>query len=983
MDDPSSRPAAGRSATPAGSTVVALDLETTGLDPERDEITEVAAVKVGGGSRTEPFHTLVNPHREVPYRIELMTGLSSRELRRAPSFAEVASDLEQFLGLHPVVGHNVGFDLSFLARWGVRPGGPAFDTWDLARLLLFDLSDFSLRSLARHLDIDFPVQHRALADAEVTGRVFVTLRERLALTPPAVLEELERLAAMADWPLRHLFRELLAEVPADARLTSHGARGLDEPALGLVKPPRESGVSLGAVGEGRSVTPDEVEGLLAGLADRPDVLSGFERRPEQAAMTRAVAEALSSPEHLIVEAGTGVGKSLAYLLPSACFALRNRTRVVVSTNTISLQEQLVGQDMPVVRTALKGWDSRGLGESLRATQLKGRRNYLCLLRCAAQRRAAALSPVEAKLMARLLLWLPRTETGDRAELNLTPDEETAWWRLSAQNEACLASTCRYVREGTCFLARARRRAETAHILIVNHALLLSDLAAGGRVLPPHSYLVIDEAQHLEDEATQQFGFQTSESDMASLLDRIHQRGGRDRDGGLAGSLRQAARGVATPLGRSGIDTLARALAAAVEQARQHLPDLFGLLPAFVRDHSSEAGDYDQRLLLGRAMRVQPDWSAVEVAWENVNLTLQQIESALGDVQAALEGGDAEGLLDHEALAAETGDLLQEVQSLREGTGAIIGSDDRQRIAWLSLSRWDVPSRSAGRSGTRAAGRVGLASAPLQVADALRAGLFDAKESVILTSATLSSEGQLAYLRQRVGLEESRELLLGSPFDYARSTLLLLPQDMPEPGEVRYQSALETAVLSLCRASEGRALILFTSYAALRATHAAVRAPLEEEGILALGHGIDGSPKQLLQVLRENPRTVLLGTASFWEGVDVVGEALSLLVVTRLPFTVPTDPIFVARSDLYDEPFMQYALPQAVLRFKQGFGRLIRRKTDRGVVAVLDRRVTSRGYGGAVLRSLPPCTVREEPLRNLPGAVADWLAAPIEEPTAAP
>jgi DNA polymerase-3 subunit epsilon/ATP-dependent DNA helicase DinG len=272
---------------------------------------------------------------------------------------------------------------------------------------------------------------------------------------------------------------------------------------------------------------------------------------------------------------------------------------------------------------------------------------------------------------------------------------------------------------------------------------------------------------------------------------------------------------------------------------------------------------------------------------------------------------------------------------------------------------------------------------LQVAGILGAGLFDAKESIVLTSATLSTEGHFQYLRQRVGPEECRELLVGSPFDYARSTLVLVPQDMPEPGGAGYQAALERAVLDLCRASEGRALVLFTSYAALRATHAAVRPPLEGEGILVLGHGIDGSPKQLLQALRENPRTVILGTASFWEGVDVVGEALSLLVMARLPFTVPTDPVFVARSDLYDQPFNQYALPQAVLRFKQGFGRLIRRKTDRGVVAVLDRRIRSRSYGGAFLRSLPPCTVREEPLRNLPRAVADWLAAPIEGPTAAP
>ena len=965
------------------STFVALDLETTGLDPEQDEITEVAAIRFEGGRPAEVFHTLVNPRREVPYRIQLMTGLSNRELRRAPSFAEVASDLERFVGLHPVVGQNVSFDLSFLSRRGIRPGGPAFDTWDLARLLLFDLSDYSLRSLARHLGLDYPMQHRAPADAEAAGRVFVALRERLALTPAAVLAELERLAALADWPLRHLFRELLAEAQADSPPTPGVVRTLEEPSLGVVKAPREAGASLGALGEGRAVPPDEVETLLEGLAGRPEVLPGFERRPEQAAMARAVAETLSGAEHLIVEAGTGVGKSLAYLLPSACFALLNRTRVLVSTNTISLQEQLLGQDIPIVRRALEGWGPRALGKALRVAQLKGRRNYLCLLRWAGQRRASALPPAEAKLMARLLLWLPHTETGDRAELNLTPEEEMAWGRLSAQNEACLASTCRYVREGTCFLERARRRAEAAHILIVNHALLLSDLAAGGRVLPSYSYLVADEAQHLEDEATQQFGFQTSEPDIVSFLDRVHQRIGRDRDGGLAGSLRQAARGVHAPLGRAAMGSLAASLAAAVERARQRLPDLFGLLPDFVRHHTSEDGDYDQRLLLSRAMRVQPDWSAVEAAWENLDLTFQQVEVALAEVQGALEGDEAQGLLDHEALAAESGDLLQGMQSLREGMAAAIAHGDPQRIAWLSLSRWNGPARPARQSGRGAGPRIGLASAPLQVADALRAGLFDAKESVILTSATLSTEGHFQYLRQRVGPEESRELLLGSPFDYARSTLVLVPQDLPEPGEAGYQSALERAVRDLCRASEGRALVLFTSYAALRATHAAVRPPLEEEGILVLGHGIDGSPKQLLQALRDNPRTVLLGTASFWEGVDVVGEALSLLVMARLPFTVPTDPVFVARSELYDQPFNQYALPQAVLRFKQGFGRLIRRKTDRGVVAVLDRRIRSRSYGGAFLRSLPPCTVREEPLRNLPRAVADWLAAPIEEPTAAP
>ena len=246
-----------------------------------------------------------------------------------------------------------------------------------------------------------------------------------------------------------------------------------------------------------------------------------------------------------------------------------------------------------------------------------------------------------------------------------------------------------------------------------------------------------------------------------------------------------------------------------------------------------------------------------------------------------------------------------------------------------------------------------------------------------TSATLSTEDHFEYIRERLGLPEARELLLGSPFDYARSAVVFVPQDMPEPNQRGYASALQEALIPLCRASEGRALILFTSYAALRAAYYGTKRQLEEEEILVQGHGIDGSPKRLLNVLREHPSTVVLGTATFWEGVDVVGEALSLLVIARLPFSVPTDPVFQARSDLFDEPFAQYALPQAFLRFKQGFGRLIRRKTDRGVMVVLDRRIRSKSYGGAFQRSLPACEVQDAPLRDLPRLVADWLAQ--EEP----
>jgi len=282
--------------------------------------------------------------------------------------------------------------------------------------------------------------------------------------------------------------------------------------------------------------------------------------------------------------------------------------------------------------------------------------------------------------------------------------------------------------------------------------------------------------------------------------------------------------------------------------------------------------------------------------------------------------------------------------------------------------------------------VAVCTAPLAVADLLRRDLFEAKETVVLTSATLSAgqpagledgpfsqlKGRFDFLRERVGLDDADELLLGSPFDFEKSTLIALPADLPEPNDPEFVEAISELLIDACRASGGRALVLFTAYGALRAVYEKIKGALEAEGILVLAHGTDGSPRQLLAALRENARTVILGTASFWEGVDVAGDALSLLVIVRLPFAVPTDPVYQARSALYDEPFDEYALPQAVLRFRQGFGRLIRSKTDRGVLVVLDRRLKGRKYGDVFLKALPRCTMSEMMSREVPGAIEAWL-----------
>ncbi|HUS82839.1 MAG TPA: helicase C-terminal domain-containing protein [Dehalococcoidia bacterium] len=931
------------------TTYVALDLETTGLSADTCEIIEVGAVKFTPEAELATFHTAVKPSGALPYYIQRLTGIRPDDLQAAPLFAEVASDLEAFLADHPVVGQNVSFDLGFLAAQGIEPVGPAFDTHELATLLLTGLPEYSLRSLAGYLGVEFPVRHRALADAQAARQVFLNLRARLAELPSSLLSELNRIASGVDWPLRRLFDEMLQESP----LLSEGALQAD----GL-PPPADIGAPLVAKTPSQPIVPDEVEAVLRAPEANPELFPGFELRAEQLAMAREVADVLNSGQSLIVEAGTGTGKSLAYLAPAAHYALQNETRVVVSTDTINLQEQLMGKDIPLLQSLLQDGPSaaaRSLATRLRFAQLKGRRNYLCMLRFAALRRASSLSLVEGRLLARILVWLRQTESGDRAELNLSPQEDAVWRGLSADSETCLSFACNYARHGACFLQRARKRAEASHIVVVNHALLLSDIAAGGHVLPEYRHLVVDEAHNLEEEATQQFGFQATDTDVRTLLDRVYHRLPRGRASGLVESLRQQQRG-GRPQASVGLGAFSDDLASAADDARRSLPLLFDLLSSFLFDRAAEQGDYDPRLLLNRAMRVQPDWSNVEIAWENLDASLGKLTGLLARLGEGAAADDGSGGV--EELLTEIAGVSQEARRLREGIASVLARDDAETIAWITYGR--------------SSGSVMLCAAPLQVAGTLRARLFAERECTVLTGATLSVAGRFDYLSNSLGLEEPRQLLLGSPFDYARSTLMLLPGDVPEPNHISYQEKFEQAVVDLCRASEGRALVLFTSHGALAATHSAVSRRLEEKGILVLGQGIDGSPKSLLNALRENTRTVILGTSSFWEGVDVAGEALSLLVIARLPFAVPSDPVFVARSELYEDAFQEYALPQAVIRFKQGFGRLIRRKTDSGVVVVMDRRIRSKAYGASFLRSVPPCTIREAPLRELPAATAAWL-----------
>ncbi|MCK9518367.1 MAG: exonuclease domain-containing protein [Dehalococcoidia bacterium] len=910
-------------------TYVALDIETTGLDPEQDRVTEIGAVRfTENGDVLESFETFVNPGRPIPQFVQQLTGVTDDLVRHAPPLDLVAERLRAFVGNGPLVGQNIGFDLAHLRRGGIELHVPAIDTAELSRLLLPLAQARGLMELAQTLGVEAGEHHRALPDAHTAAAIFVALRGRADALAPAQRLQLARLIS--------LHNEALAEVIA-------GTEWQDLPPgerlMPVLKPPPQLPQLVRR--EPREPVPAAQVRDVFAAAIR--TLRDFEKRPEQLRMAEAVRESLSAGGHWLMEAGTGVGKSLAYLVPAALHALRNGERVVISTNTIALQEQLLSKDIPALRRILVAAGVIEDEAGLRASLLKGRGNYLCLKRWTAGYAMSMADPDFAHLGAAMLLWLPETETGDRSELNFDSYDYRTWQRFSAQDTDCLQRQNPWVRDGTCFLQRARKAAESAHLLIVNHALLLADLASGGSALPPYDHLVLDEAHNLEDQATKQFGGTVAARIVFEALEGIYRRAGRDqRESGVAAILRAFPEGTAKAAGDE--------LEAAVAKALSAVNPCFEALAAHV-----PRGPDDDRVLLGPELRSQPSWLTAQAAWDTLDRALRAVHNSA--LTAARIVNDTRPVEEPDALAGEIESAARKVEDVRDRLRDYLTNLDDDTIVWLSR---DGKSTAA------------VSAAPLDVGPTLWEELFSRRRTVVATSATLSAAGSMEYAARRLGLESPRTLQLGSPFDYQQSTLLAALTDVPEPNEPGYHQAVAQAIIRLTLASEGRALALFTSTAALNRVTELVRPKLEDAGIAVQAQDIDGSARQLTENLRRTPRTLVLGNQGFWEGVDIRGDALSMLIITRLPFSPPTDPVHRARSEQYANPFGQYSLPAAILKFRQGFGRLIRDRTDRGVVAVLDRRIYSRRYGDEFVSALPACTRIKTSSDVVALRAAEWL-----------
>ena len=878
------------------------------------------------------FVTFVDPGRAVGGAISRITGIRDADLAGAATLDDAVAALREFLGDGAtLVGHNVGFDASFLEMAGL-PELPRLDTAELASILLPGAPSYALQRLAADEAIVPEAAHRALHDALTCAAVMSALSRRARDLPPLVLEECWAQASLLGPAYAGFFDRALRSS------WSGGPPGGREPSsrgilLGVGGPsPGDPSGGLPAGPTRHRIQSDDGEKAATGGPERPpagpplplgeafarlaEAWPAFEERPEQRQLAEAIDATMDGGGVLVAEAGTGTGKSLAYLIPALRRAAMGE-RVIVSTHTLPLQEQLIRKDLPALQAAL--------GTDVPVAILKGRSNYVCPRRWQIFRAAAATRD-EVRLALKTLIWRTFTESGDRSELNLMGGEGALWPRISSDDETCDGRRCARV-AGGCYLQRARERASGSGVVVVNHALLLYDARMQSALLPDAQHVVVDEAHHLEDVASDVFGYKLEDARLRRDLDRVA------RSPLVIAALKDER--VAN----------AESLRAAVDLARERASETFGALAGLL---AADLPGGEDRLRLTSALRASDDrWLPVELAAERLADALSAILRDCDRLGAAASPDEED---ERDELAGAATEILGTRIAITRGIHDVRPGD----IVWLAV---------------QGDGATGLYVAPEHVGVTLRRALVDRYRSVTMTSATMAVAGSLDFTLDRFGMRDvAATLVLGSSFDHAGRSALVVPTDVAYPNEPHFAEDVALTVEEVARVLGGRTLVLFTSHNAMRDV-AGRLAHLEDEGLAVLVQGAGASRRSIVERFTQGA-AVLLGTQSFWEGVDLPGDVLRCVVIAKLPFAVPDDPLVAGRAERYDDPFREFQLPQAALRLRQGFGRLLRTRTDRGAVVLMDRRVIEREYGPTFIASLPDVRVRRVPR----DAVADVVDA---------
>jgi ATP-dependent DNA helicase DinG len=920
--------------------VAFLDVETTGVDPARDRIIEIAVLVARGPEIVRRYSTLVDPGCPIPHDTTQLTGIDDAMLEDAPPIGAVVPEIAEILGERDIVAHHASFDRAFVLsaaqQCGIAIPGRWLDSLELARIALPRLRSHRLRDLAEAFGIEQEV-HRAAGDTEAMFHVWRIAMAGLADLPVELLGSLAALSPQTEWPLREKLRQVAARGPARTRVADLRALRADSTRghqlAGLVD-----------ADERELVCPD-TEDVLAefeagGAVGR--MYAGFEVREEQKRMAEAVLEAFAERRHLAVEAGTGVGKSVAYLVPAAAFALCNGLGVGVATKTNTLMDQFVHGELPRLAEVLDG--------KLNYVALKGYEHYPCLRKVDRMLIADDMSPAEVANVAALAAWVAQSSWGDLDSINLHWSADSRR-RVGCSVEDCTRKRCRFY-PNLCYLHGVRRRAGAAHIVVTNHALLFRDRAAAGGILPPLRYWIVDEAHAAESEARKQLSLAAEHRGLTALLGALHTEG----RGGAIDAVRARVRSHAYAVGHEELAARAERLAASLRAEVESATTIAASFFDFMKDLPDTDDTYDSaEIRITAQMREGAAWGIASGVGYSLARRLESIVRFGRDLLTALEEAGDEFVEARGDLAG----LLSRIAEQTEGLECVLDGADERYVYSARVSRRRDDRRDS------------VTAAMLDVGAALEERFYPEIHSAVFTSATVATGEDFGHFARTVGLDRLppgswTSLRLDSSYDFERQMAVFVPSDLPEPRGSAHMAALEHLLLGVHEAMGGSVLTLFTSKREMEALYDRLSGPLEERGLHLLLQGRGISNKRVRDEFLADERLSLFATKSFWEGFDAKGDTLRCVVIARLPFGRVRDPLYEERQQRYGRrAWDDFYLPEAVLELKQAAGRLVRSSSDEGCVIVADGRLTAgKGYARHFLEALPVRDVEVLPTSEL-------------------
>jgi len=939
---------------------VAIDIETTGLDYRNDEIIEIAAIRFQDGVETARFDTFVRPHGKLPKFIEYLTHISPDDLKQAPQVGIALSRFREFISGAILVGHNISFDLGFINHYltlgkDIPLSNHSYDTADLSRYYLPYLNDHKLSTLTEFFDVSLENAHRADADAKATGELLIHLTnyavENISLSLNSQLLALARQANLDNSNDRYL--DMICSYQRKNALLGTKTNKIVNEINNLIISNGEGAVG-NKIHASAQMSMQQIfgeDGLFAQAFEQ------FEYRAGQLDMAFRVIEALKEKNYLVVEAGTGVGKSFAYLVPALIFAHREKKKTIVSTNTKNLQEQLFHKDLPLLKDILP--------VPFKAVLVKGRDNYICQRRWEdmIHESGRGISPYEAQAMMYLKVWYSQTNTGDVSE-NSSFDSgrhRILWRKICSDRFNCLGRNCKHA--SICFVMRLRKEIEKASLCVTNHSLLLADLQMEHTTLGEYDYLIIDEAHNLMASAGRHFGFELGYADTIHLFNQLASSAKRKHTGYLAQLLSTLSKSLVSDAEKEHIAMLCNKLESTVEELRSPVTKLFNYASA-----ECEAAESYGKLRI-KEMHQHP--VIVDLTTQILGLW-KGLCKDLWALQNVFNGLNSQLVPNYEVIVDTIKGYVNRAAET-EGMFISFANPDLDNYAlWIENQQKtdrNIPAAS-------------FCYAPVEVNTHLNNLLYKSVPCVVFTSATLSIRESFKYFNHQSGLDLLEEKVLveaivESPFNYTTQAKLLISSYLPEHKDRFFMPQVLSVIYSLIEATNIGTMLLFTSYKDLNAVYDHLGDLLYHKKRPFFAQGKGGSRSSILKEFRKSNNGVLLGTNSFWEGVDIQGDSLSLLILFKLPFQPPSEPLIEALIEKLDrenrDSFMHFMLPNALLKLRQGFGRLIRSKTDRGIVLILDSRVSKKRYGEFFKMVLPARCIETQNEHQLITEIAGFFA----------